>query len=228
MIDVGPGRKQMRLCSVTRATQFGLFVRSVASSAKPSPPPPSSTMPSSPFFHPVLPDISIENYAHRIGRFMRCSDESLLLATSYILKLQEGAHPAISQSTAHRVMIACVTVATKFIDEFNMSNLYYAAVGGVRLEELNSLELETLRRLKWNAFVRLSDYSTAAQALDPPRYPVAEARLWWGTIRNRLAGHMLFINPAIMSALPSYSKEDWSSMTDDDNCEPVIQVIDFF
>ena len=133
----------MHRCSLNRAVQFGSFVARVASAA-----PARKTATRTVFHHHTIPDITITDYAQRIGRhgpstprasriapshpslrhadaphaphlrFMKCSDESLLLATAYILKLHSTEPTVkqdfeISQSTVHRLMIASVTVATK-------------------------------------------------------------------------------------------------------------------
>eukprot|EP00299_Pterocystis_sp_00344_P009352 c3910_g1_i2.p1 GENE.c3910_g1_i2~~c3910_g1_i2.p1 ORF type:complete len:201 (+),score=17.60 c3910_g1_i2:45-647(+) len=194
--------------SIARAKQFGAFMARVAMSSVRS-----QDNKKTIFDHQRIPDISIFDYAQRIGRFMKCSDESFLIATAYILKLRNQSlfRDIVCTSTAHRMMIASITVATKFLDESTMSNLYYAAVGGVRLEELNMLELEMLRRLGWNAFVKPSQYDEANQALVPLSHPIIDNRLWWSVLYSY---NLIHINPNILPIAYNTADENDSDVQD--------------
>jgi hypothetical protein len=49
-------------------------------------------------------------------------------------------------------------VAAKFFDDVYYSNGYYARVGGVRLKEMNLLEVRLLDLLQWRLFVSPMEY----------------------------------------------------------------------
>jgi hypothetical protein len=49
-------------------------------------------------------------------------------------------------------------VAAKFFDDVYYSNGYYARVGGVRLKEMNLLEVRLLDLLQWRLFVSPTEY----------------------------------------------------------------------
>ena len=55
----------------------------------------------------------------------------------------------INSLTVHRFLITAATVAAKGLSDAFWSNMNYARVGGVRVAELNLLELEFLSRLEW-------------------------------------------------------------------------------
>jgi len=194
------------------ARSFGAFVSNTASASDRG-----GVVDESIFCNNNLPDITIPDYANRIGRFMRVSGEPFLLATAYLMRLlkdpsdvgpssrsstlhgsEEGEvetqgprRVSVSASTAHRYMIASVTVAAKFIDENTMTNDYYAVVGGVKLRELNRLELEILQLLKWNAFVGPQEYQLARQALFAANPSWLRRGFYWQMATTSIYSHFM-------------------------------------
>jgi hypothetical protein len=55
----------------------------------------------------------------------------------------------INTLTVHRFLITAATVAAKGLSDSFWNNTTYAKVGGVRVQELNLLELEFLHRVEW-------------------------------------------------------------------------------
>ncbi|KAJ1660758.1 Pho80p cyclin [Dispira simplex] len=55
----------------------------------------------------------------------------------------------ISSLTIHRFLITATTVAAKAVCDFYCTNSHYARVGGISIQELNSLEVELLKNLRW-------------------------------------------------------------------------------
>ena len=55
----------------------------------------------------------------------------------------------INSLTVHRFLITAATVAAKGLSDAFWGNMKYARVGGVRVAELNLLELEFLSRVEW-------------------------------------------------------------------------------
>lgn len=55
----------------------------------------------------------------------------------------------INTLTVHRFLITAATVAAKGLSDAFWNNTTYARVGGVRLAELNMLELDFLKRVDW-------------------------------------------------------------------------------
>jgi hypothetical protein len=55
----------------------------------------------------------------------------------------------INTLTVHRFLITAATVAAKGLSDSFWNNTTYARVGGVRLAELNVLEMEFLQRVDW-------------------------------------------------------------------------------
>ena len=66
----------------------------------------------------------------------------------YLRRLRNK-HPAskISSLNAHRLLLACPTVASKFISDCLWTDQIYAQIGGVRARELTRPELRLLQDL---------------------------------------------------------------------------------
>ena len=62
-----------------------------------------------------------------------------------------------------RLLITGTMLACKFMDDRYFTNNYYAQVGGVSLQELNSLELELLCRLGYRAHVDVPELCACLQ-----------------------------------------------------------------
>ncbi|GLJ31982.1 hypothetical protein SUGI_0643720 [Cryptomeria japonica] len=92
-----------------------------------------------------VPDMSIQHYLERIFRYIHCSPSVFVVAYAYIDRLIQ-LHPQfkITSHNVHRLLIVTLMVASKFIEDINYKNSYYARVGGFSTDELNRLEMELL------------------------------------------------------------------------------------
>ncbi|KAI0722026.1 cyclin-domain-containing protein, partial [Cerioporus squamosus] len=94
-----------------------------------------------------VPTIALEAYLTRIQKYCPASNEvflSLLVYFDRMMKLAKescGKVFAIDMYNVHRLVIAGVTVASKFFSDVFYTNSRYAKVGGLPLTELNQLEL---------------------------------------------------------------------------------------
>ncbi|CAI7787595.1 unnamed protein product [Closterium sp. NIES-54] len=129
-------------------------------------------------FHGLrAPAITVEKYLERIFKYANCSPACFVVAYAYIDRiLQEHDDMVITSLNVHRLLITCIMVAAKFLDDsiqpphmvlmslcfakaisfstfFTFSsyryfnNAYYAKVGGVTTAEMNRLEMELLFRM---------------------------------------------------------------------------------
>jgi len=92
-----------------------------------------------------VPDMCIERYLERILKYVNCSSSVFVVAYAYIDRLIQF-HPQfrITSVNVHRLLITTVMVASKFLEDLNCRNSYYARVGGVSSEEINRMEMEFL------------------------------------------------------------------------------------
>ncbi|KAF8185159.1 cyclin-domain-containing protein [Pholiota molesta] len=97
-----------------------------------------------------VPTITLEAYLLRILKYCPTSNHvflSLLVYFDRMSKLSEdsvGRAFVIDSYNIHRLVIAGVTVASKFFSDVFYTNSRYAKVGGLPLSELNQLELQFL------------------------------------------------------------------------------------
>jgi hypothetical protein len=105
------------------------------------------------------PAITVQQYVQRLQRYFGCSSECFVLALVYLDRVVKT-HPdfSISNLNIHRLVVTSVMIAAKFFDDVYYSNAYYARVGGVRLKEMNVLEVRFLELLQWRLFVSPQEY----------------------------------------------------------------------
>jgi len=113
----------------------------------------------SPFRVDREPELGIRDYLMQIRKGVRCSKECFVLALIYIDRLV-GRCPQtdISNLTVHRLLIASILAASKFLDDKGCDNPDYAKVGGLTIGELNTLEMEFAKRLDWKFHVKQHEY----------------------------------------------------------------------
>lgn len=116
-------------------------------------------------FHGLrAPSIGIHSYIMRIFKYAKCSPSCFVMAYAYIIKLTAsqavGGSSMITSLNVHRLLITCVMVATKFIDDRHYNNAYYAKIGGVSTVEMNGLESALLGSLGYRLHVSMSAFES--------------------------------------------------------------------
>ncbi|CAD8187352.1 unnamed protein product [Paramecium octaurelia] len=105
------------------------------------------------------PQISIYKYIERIKMYSYCSNECFVLALIYIDRVQERNQDVVINSyCVHRFLLACLLMSIKYNDDDYYKNDYYSRVGGITLQELNTLEQELLTLLDYQLFVSQNQY----------------------------------------------------------------------
>lgn len=94
------------------------------------------------FFSKTVPKVTLEDYVNRLQQFCPVSTGVWLAAGSYILRLcvVDKSVP-LTHRTMHRLILACVTVAMKTLEDHRWPQKRLAAVGGVDEVALSRLEL---------------------------------------------------------------------------------------
>ncbi|RCI14625.1 hypothetical protein L249_6971 [Ophiocordyceps polyrhachis-furcata BCC 54312] len=102
------------------------------------------------FHSRTAPGISVRDYLHRLARHATLTPPLLLAMVYYIDRLCALYQDfTINTLTVHRFLITAATVASKGLSDSFWNNTTYARVGGVRVAELKTLELEFLYRVDW-------------------------------------------------------------------------------
>jgi hypothetical protein len=105
-----------------------------------------------------VPKIGMCSYVERLKN-LAFSDTSFVTALIYMERLLDAdASFAVTSVNMHRLFLVCSMVAEKFSNDFFYKNDYYAAVGGIRLAELDGLEIILLNALSWKLQVQPEEY----------------------------------------------------------------------
>ena len=115
------------------------------------------------------PTISIEEYIDRLIRYVnnwageKDSDDfastgvsCALMAVEYVDRL----NVPFSIRSVHRLYLCAVLIACKFLDDFKISNRFWAKVGGVEMMDLNRMELEFCKLLDWKFKISREDFES--------------------------------------------------------------------
>jgi hypothetical protein len=107
-----------------------------------------------------LPKIFFKDYLLRINQYLKPEKSTILLALMYIDDLYSNskANLIISWTNIFKVFLTAIVIAIKFNEDEYDSNSTFAKVGGIPLEELNKLEIEFCKLMKFGFFVDLKSF----------------------------------------------------------------------
>ena len=108
-----------------------------------------------------IPTIDLYSYLHRILKYCPCQNEVFISLVIYFRQIIEKCHRKgiafnIDAYSAHRLIIAGVTVASKWFSDVFFTNTRYAKVGGLPVSELNTLEIQFLTLIDFNATISIN------------------------------------------------------------------------
>ncbi|KAK4414647.1 Cyclin-U2-2 [Sesamum alatum] len=114
------------------------------------------------------PDMTIQSYLERIFRYTRAGPSVYVVAYVYIDRFcQLYPHEfRIGATNVHRLLITTIMVASKYVEDMNYRNSYFARVGGLTTKELNKLEVEFLFLMKFKLHVNVSVYESYCSHLE--------------------------------------------------------------
>jgi hypothetical protein len=99
------------------------------------------------------PSISIQQYIERIVKYSKMEDSTLIITLIYIDRLCDMSQLHLNDFNIHRIILATVLIAIKYNEDDYFSNDYYAKVGGISLQEINTLEYECVKLMNHRLFV---------------------------------------------------------------------------
>lgn len=108
-----------------------------------------------------LPKISFKDYLLRINEYLKPEKSTILLALMYIddLYSNSNAKLTISWNNVYKTFLTAIVIAIKFNEDEYDSNTIFAKVGGIPLEELNKLEIEFCKLMKFGFSVNLKSFN---------------------------------------------------------------------
>jgi len=116
-------------------------------------------------FHAAhAPVITLQDYATRLVRLLRCSPACLPLALLLLdraARLRPGF--GLDVQSCHMLLLTSLVVAAKSHDDDFYSNTFYATIGGIQVRELNRMELELLKILGFALYVQPEEFAAYAR-----------------------------------------------------------------
>ncbi|KAF8379225.1 hypothetical protein HHK36_028656 [Tetracentron sinense] len=108
-----------------------------------------------------MPDLTIQSFLERIFRYTRAGPPVYVVAYVYIDRLcQINPSFRITSDNVHMLLITTIMVASKFVEDMNYRNSYFAKVGGLTTKEMNNLELEFLFLMGFKLHVNVSVFES--------------------------------------------------------------------
>ncbi|KAL3616497.1 Cyclin-U2-1 [Castilleja foliolosa] len=107
------------------------------------------------------PDMTIQSYLERVFRYTKAGPSVYVVAYVYIDRFCQF-YPdfRIGATNVHRLLITTILVASKYVEDMNYRNSYFARVGGLTTFEMNKLEFEFLFMMKFKMHVNVSVFES--------------------------------------------------------------------
>jgi len=105
-------------------------------------------------------------YLKRIMKYGGCSPCCVVVGLMYLQRLKQRMPTVcLTSGNMQRLLLTSVMVAAKFLDDLYYSNKHWAQIGGLNLQEVNTLELKLLFLLSFSVGVSRDEYQEYLQAL---------------------------------------------------------------
>ncbi|XP_076886467.1 cyclin-U2-2-like [Bidens hawaiensis] len=108
-----------------------------------------------------IPDMSIQSYLDRIFKYTKAGPSVYVVAYVYIDRFCRSIPEfRVTGRNVHRLLITTIMVASKYVEDMNYRNSYFANVGGITTKEMNNLELDFLMLMNFKMHVNLSVFES--------------------------------------------------------------------
>ena len=110
------------------------------------------------FYSNKIPLITTEEFIIRIEKYTQIECSTLISAFIYTKRLIEKENYIIGLNNLYRIFLGACVIATKFNEDSNFKNQYYAKIGGLNLEEMNLIEYNIYSRIDFNLIINEKEY----------------------------------------------------------------------
>lgn len=118
------------------------------------------------FTSKTLPKISLSDYLNRIWKYSKIDESTLILSLIYIDRLCAKTKLALTDFNVHRLILTSFLIAVKYNEDKFFSNVFYAKLGGMNVNELNNLEEKFIVCICFDLFVDSEEYQQYKQTLE--------------------------------------------------------------
>lgn len=115
---------------------------------------------SSVFFSLTKPQIVLKTYITRFVRYLNVSRSVFIVGLIYLDRVcADDNMLALTELNMHRLITAALCAAAKFLEDESHRNSCLSKIGGVpSTAEMNILETQFMRRLRWDCSVSMNTY----------------------------------------------------------------------
>lgn len=110
------------------------------------------------FFSKIPASVTISKYIERLIKYTHIEESTFILSLIFIDRICEYNDIILTDGNIHRILLSSVLMAIKINEDDYYSNNYYSKVGGISVKELNTLEFEFVRLIRYNLFVNQEIY----------------------------------------------------------------------
>ena len=108
-----------------------------------------------------LPKITLIDYINRIITYSDSEMNTLICSLIYIDRINKI--KAINEFNIHRIFFTAVLISIKYNEDIIFNNDYYSKVAGVKLNEINKMELEFISLLDFNLYIDPEEFGSYKQ-----------------------------------------------------------------
>ena len=105
-----------------------------------------------------IPSISIQDYLYRIYSFSELEDSTLILSLIYIDKICDISSIILSEYNVYKILFIAILISIKYNEDLFYDNKYYARKIGVTPKELKKMEIEFLKLIQFELYVKKNDF----------------------------------------------------------------------
>ena len=100
----------------------------------------------------------IFNYICRLMKYLNIEKSNYVLSLVYLDRIPDNFK--ITDNNIYKLLLTTLLIASKLNEDINHSNYYFSKTGGIKLSEMNLLEVEMLRMIKYNLYVSTKCYDS--------------------------------------------------------------------
>ena len=103
---------------------------------------------------------SIAEYLARWKKYSQAGDAVLIQAVIYLDRICSAASIGVTGLNVHNLLLVSLVLASKWTLDRPFSNTFYAAVGGVTVSQLKSLEVAAINHMDFKLHISVRLYNT--------------------------------------------------------------------
>ena len=105
-----------------------------------------------------IPSISLYDYLKRIQKYTQLERSTLIITLILIDHICERAHLTLTYHNIHRILFGSILISIKYNEDSIYDNLFYAEIGGVKLNELKMIEYSFLVLSNFKVNVKIEEF----------------------------------------------------------------------